>query len=109
MHPLETIIGLGLFLMSIPLVALIGGAPLNAFAAAFATLVFTQLNTVNHAYVNLPYFPFKAIDHFTSIHAAHHVDMDRGNYATMTMMYDWAFGTLEKPVRVPLGDAPFID
>jgi sterol desaturase/sphingolipid hydroxylase (fatty acid hydroxylase superfamily) len=107
-HPLETIIGLGLFLASIPLVALLGGAPLNAFAAAFATLVFTQLNTVNHAYVNLPYFPFKTIDHFTSIHAAHHIDMDRGNYATMTMIFDWAFGTLEKPVRVPLGEAPFI-
>jgi sterol desaturase/sphingolipid hydroxylase (fatty acid hydroxylase superfamily) len=42
-HPLETIIGLGLFLASIPLVALLGGAPLNAFAAAFATLVFTQI------------------------------------------------------------------
>ena len=66
---------------------------------ALATLIFTILNQVNHTYVNLPYFPFKALDHITSIHAAHHVDMKRGNYATLTMIYDWAFGTLEAPVR----------
>jgi len=24
--------------------------------------------------------------------------MNRGNYATLTMLYDWLFGTLESPV-----------
>jgi sterol desaturase/sphingolipid hydroxylase (fatty acid hydroxylase superfamily) len=100
-HPLETIIGLSLFLLSIPLIALISGAPLNTFSMAIATLIFTQLNTINHTYVNLPYFPFKTIDYITSIHAAHHVDMNQGNYATLTMIYDWLFGTLEKPVSRP--------
>ena len=46
---------------------------------------------------SLPYFPFKTIDYVTSIHAAHHIDMTRGNYATLTMLYDWLFGTLEEP------------
>jgi sterol desaturase/sphingolipid hydroxylase (fatty acid hydroxylase superfamily) len=32
------------------------------------------------------------------MHAAHHVDMNRGNYATLTMLYDRLFGTLEAPV-----------
>jgi len=100
-HPLETFIGLALFLGSIPLIAAITGAPLNAFSMAIATLIFTQLNTLNHTYINLPYFPFKTLDHITSIHAAHHVDMDRGNYATLTMVYDWLFGTLEEPVSRP--------
>ncbi len=100
-HPLETIIGLTLFLGSIPLIALASGAPLNAFSIAFATLVFTQLNTINHTYINLPYFPFKTLDHITSIHAAHHVTMNRGNFATLTMLYDWLFGTLEEPVSRP--------
>jgi sterol desaturase/sphingolipid hydroxylase (fatty acid hydroxylase superfamily) len=108
-HPLETTIGLGLFLLSIPLIAALGGGPLNAFSASFAMLLFTQLNTVNHAYVNLPYYPFKTIDYITSIHAAHHIDMNQGNYATLTMIYDWMFGTLEEPVRVPLKDAPFVE
>jgi sterol desaturase/sphingolipid hydroxylase (fatty acid hydroxylase superfamily) len=97
-HPLETFIGLALFLGSIPLIAAITGAPLNAFSMAIATLIFTQLNTLNHTFVHLPYFPFKTVDYITSIHAAHHVDMEQGNYATLTMAYDWLFGTLEEPV-----------
>jgi len=97
-HPLETTIGLALFLGTIPLVAAITGGPLSAYSMAIATLVFTQVNTINHTFVNLPYFPFKSLDWVTSIHAAHHVDMNQGNYATLTMLYDWLFGTLEEPV-----------
>ncbi|MED5261106.1 MAG: sterol desaturase family protein [Myxococcota bacterium] len=98
-HPLETFIGLVLFLGSIPLIALANGGPLNAPAVAIATLVFTQVNTINHTYVNLPRFPFKTLHWATSIHAAHHVTMNRGNFATLTMVYDWLFGTLEEPVQ----------
>jgi sterol desaturase/sphingolipid hydroxylase (fatty acid hydroxylase superfamily) len=65
---------------------------------ALATLVFTEINRINHTFVNLPYSPFKPLDYITSIHAAHHVDMNQGNYATLTMIYDWMFGTLEVPV-----------
>lgn len=101
-HPLETFIGLTLFLGTIPLIAALIGAPLNAFSMAVATLIFTQLNTINHTYVNLPYFPFKTLSSITEIHAAHHVDMNQGNYATLTMIYDWLFGTYEQPVRRPI-------
>jgi sterol desaturase/sphingolipid hydroxylase (fatty acid hydroxylase superfamily) len=97
-HPLETFIGLVLYLGSIPLIAAITGAPLNAFSMAIATLIFTQGNTINHTYVNLPYFPFKTLDYITSVHAAHHVDMNQGNFATLTMLYDRLFGTYETPV-----------
>jgi sterol desaturase/sphingolipid hydroxylase (fatty acid hydroxylase superfamily) len=100
-HPLETSIGLVLFLGTIPLIGALSGGPLNAISMAIATLIFTQVNTINHTYVNLPYFPFKTVDYITSIHAAHHVDMSRGNYATLTMVYDWLFGTLETPVSRP--------
>jgi sterol desaturase/sphingolipid hydroxylase (fatty acid hydroxylase superfamily) len=97
-HPVETTIGLVLFLGSIPLVAAFTGGPMNAVAMGVATLIFTAVNTINHTYVNLPRFPFKTLDYITSIHAAHHVDMNQGNYATLTMIYDWMFGTLEAPV-----------
>ena len=99
-HPLETTIGLGLFLGSIPLIAAFTG-PLHAVSMAIAMLIFTQVNIINHVYVNLPYFPFKTLDYITSIHAAHHVNMKQGNYATLTMIYDWLFGTLEEPVSRP--------
>jgi sterol desaturase/sphingolipid hydroxylase (fatty acid hydroxylase superfamily) len=97
-HPLETAIGLALFLGSVPLVALAGGAPLHAVSMAVATLIFTQLNILNHTYVSLPVFPFRTVSTITFLHAAHHVDMNRGNYATLTLLYDWVFGTLERPV-----------
>lgn len=97
-HPLETAIGLVLFLGSMPLIAALTGGPLNAFSMAVATLIFTQLNTINHTYVNLPYFPFRTLSRITAIHAAHHVDMNQGNYATLTMVYDRLFGTFEAPV-----------
>ena len=100
-HPVETVIGLILFLGSIPLIAALSGGPLNAFSMAVATLVFTQANQINHTWVNLPHFPFKTLDHITSIHAAHHVNMNCGNFATLTMLYDWLFGTLEQPVSRP--------
>lgn len=97
-HPLETVIGLALFLGSIPLVAALNGGALSAYSMAVATLIFTQANQINHTYVNLPNFPFKTLDRITSLHAAHHMDMNRGNFATLTMLYDWLFGTLEAPV-----------
>ena len=98
-HPVETAIGLLLFLGSIPLVAAIAGGPLNAVAMAVATLVFTQLNSLNHTFVDLHEFPFRTLDRITALHAAHHVDMNRGNFATLTMLYDRLFGTLEAPVH----------
>ena len=98
-HPLETAIGLVLFLGSIPLVAVVSGGPLSAFSMAVATLLFTQLNTINHTFVNLPDFPFRWLSRITWVHAAHHVDMNRGNYATLTMLYDRLFGTYEQPVQ----------
>ena len=96
-HPIETMIGLTLFLGTIPLVAWLQGAPLNAISVAIATLLFTQLNTLNHTWVYLPQFPFKTLSRITAIHAAHHVDMNRGNYSTLSTLYDWLFGTLESP------------
>jgi len=98
-HPIETALGLALFLLSIPLVAAISGAPLNAYSMAVATLIFTQLNILNHTFVNLPSFPFSVVSYITQVHAAHHVDMDSGNYATLSMIYDKLFGTYEPPVR----------
>jgi sterol desaturase/sphingolipid hydroxylase (fatty acid hydroxylase superfamily) len=100
-HPLETTIGLVLFLGSIPLVAAVADTPLNAFSMAVATLLFTQLNTINHTFVNLPEFPFRWLSRITWHHAAHHVDMNHGNYATLTMLYDRLFGTYEEPVSRP--------
>jgi sterol desaturase/sphingolipid hydroxylase (fatty acid hydroxylase superfamily) len=97
-HPVETLIGQGLFQLSIPLVALVSGAPLNAFAMVVATQLFIQAGTLNHVWVDLPRFPFRWLQFLTTGHAAHHVDMNQGNYCQVTLLFDWLFGTYEKPV-----------
>ena len=97
-HPVETLIGQGLFQLSIPVVALISGAPLNAFAMVVATQIFIQAGTLNHVWVDLPRFPFRWLQFLTTGHAAHHVDMNQGNYCQVTLLFDWLFGTYEKPV-----------
>jgi sterol desaturase/sphingolipid hydroxylase (fatty acid hydroxylase superfamily) len=93
-HPLETLMGQALFIASATgLGALVG--PLHAGSVAAAYVIYVQLNLINHTYVDLPYFPFKTLDYITTKHAIHHIDMSKGNYATLTMMYDYAFGTLD--------------
>jgi sterol desaturase/sphingolipid hydroxylase (fatty acid hydroxylase superfamily) len=93
-HPAETAIGLLLYMGSALLLSLFFG-PFSAVSVAIATVVFTQINTINHTYVELPYFPFKTLDYITTKHGKHHENMDMGNYATLTMTYDYLFGTLE--------------
>jgi sterol desaturase/sphingolipid hydroxylase (fatty acid hydroxylase superfamily) len=69
--------------------------PFSAFSLAISTVVFTQVNIINHTYVDLPYFPFKTLDYMTTKHHKHHENMEMGNYATLTMAYDYLFGTLD--------------
>ena len=96
-HPLETAIGIVLFQGSIPIVALATGAPLSAYSMAVATLLFTQLNILNHDWVNLRGFPYSVLSYITGVHASHHIDMNHGNYATLSMIYDKLLGTYEPP------------
>lgn len=98
-HPLETFIGLALFWVSIPITIWLTGARLHAGSVVFGTLLFTQLNTLNHCWTNIGRSPYKVIDYITGVHASHHIDMNHGNYAVLSMVYDWIFRTYEKPTR----------
>ena len=44
---------------------------------------------------NVNRFPYSIVDYITTKHATHHIDMKRGNYSTLSPLYDWMFGTLE--------------
>lgn len=93
-HPVETFIGQALFIGSaVGLGALFG--PFHVGSVAIAYLIYVEINQINHTSVDLPYFPFKYIDYATTKHAIHHINMSKGNYATITMIYDYAFGTLD--------------
>jgi sterol desaturase/sphingolipid hydroxylase (fatty acid hydroxylase superfamily) len=94
-HPLETFIGVFLFVTTIPVVSLLFGTPFHAVTVALTYVIFTQLNQVNHCHIDLPYFPFKTLSWISAKHAIHHENMHKGNYATITLLYDKMFGTLD--------------
>ena len=93
-HPLETFIGLNLFLVLIPLLSLLLGS-FNVVTVGLGFVIYTQLNVLNHCRVELPYFPFKTINWITAKHAVHHENMHKGNYASITLLFDKIFGTLD--------------
>jgi sterol desaturase/sphingolipid hydroxylase (fatty acid hydroxylase superfamily) len=98
LHPLETIIGIALFYVVTVAISLLVGQPFHVATIVITYVTFTQINQLNHCRIDLPYFPFKTVNWIAIMHDAHHIDMHKGNYATITLLYDWLFGTLEQPV-----------
>jgi sterol desaturase/sphingolipid hydroxylase (fatty acid hydroxylase superfamily) len=93
-HPFETFVGLALYMGSIVvLAALLGSFHIATIILTF--LLFTLINQINHTYVDLPYFPYKALNWMVAKHHVHHENMHKGNYATITLFYDKIFGTLD--------------
>jgi sterol desaturase/sphingolipid hydroxylase (fatty acid hydroxylase superfamily) len=90
LHPVETILGLGLFFGS---VALVGGVHIYTLGALFTT--YTALNILNHAGIDVPHFPFKTLGVLAAKHDRHHHSMLSGNYASITPLPDIIFGTVE--------------
>lgn len=93
-HPAETAVGLALFYGTIGGLAL-WLAPFHVATLAAGYVLYVQWNVINHTFVDLPYFPFRTLDYLTSKHHKHHENMGTGNYATITMAFDKAFGTLD--------------
>jgi sterol desaturase/sphingolipid hydroxylase (fatty acid hydroxylase superfamily) len=90
LHPVETILGLGLFFGS---VALVGGVHIYTLGVLFTT--YTAFNILNHAGVDVPHFPFKTLGVLAAKHDRHHHSMLSGNYASITPLPDIIFGTVE--------------
>ncbi len=93
-HPLEVAIGLGLYVATI--------AVLSAFMGKFhlATVIvtwiaFSEINLHNHDRWNVDRFPFRYLSTMSVMHHNHHAKFTGGNYATITLLYDWMFGTLD--------------
>jgi len=90
LNPTETFLGLALLFVSI---LVVGGIHLWTFAPIF--VAYTTLNVFNHAGVALPFFPFRTIGTLAIKHDRHHHSMLSGNYASITPLPDYVFGTIE--------------
>ena len=91
-HPVETTIGQLLFHFTVlGLGVALGG--FHVVSVAIASVVYIQLNTFNHVKFELP--GYKLLNWISFKHHVHHIDMQKGNYATITLLYDKLFGTLD--------------
>lgn len=95
LHPWEIFIGIALFYVVTVSMALLLGEPFNFVTIVISNVIYTQLNQINHCRIDLDGFPWKTLNWIAIRHDAHHLDMHKGNYATITLLYDWLFGTLE--------------
>ena len=92
-HPLETFIGIALFMGSAAVLGIFIG-PFHLTSLALAILTFSHLNVINHCHIRMDRFPGKLLSWISVKHANHHKDMHQGNYATITLLYDKLFRTL---------------
>ncbi|MCG8414853.1 MAG: sterol desaturase family protein [Pseudomonadales bacterium] len=99
LHPWEIFIGIALFYVVTVAYALISGNQFHVITIVICNLVYTQINQINHCRIDLEGFPWKTLNWIAMKHDAHHIDMHKGNYATITLLFDWIFGTLERHPR----------
>src|SRR5690606_10614773 len=84
-----------LYFATIVLLGLLGLAPFHVATIVVSNFIYIQLNQINHCRIDLNYFPFRTLSWIAMKHDAHHIDMHKGNYSTITLLYDKLFGTLE--------------
>jgi sterol desaturase/sphingolipid hydroxylase (fatty acid hydroxylase superfamily) len=93
-HPLEVAIGLGLYVMTIFLLSrFMGNFPVATIVITW--VAFTEINLHNHDLWTVDHFPFRYLNTMSVMHHNHHATFTGGNYATISLLYDWMFGTLD--------------
>lgn len=94
-HPLEVALGLGLYIATIFMLSW----PMGRFHVAtiiITWVAFSRINVHNHALWKADRFPFKYMNYASKMHHNHHARFTGGNYATITLLFDWMFGTLDE-------------
>lgn len=94
LHPWEAFIGIALFIVVTTSLSLVFGH-FHVITMVATLIIYSQINTINHVHLDLDRFPFKTLNWITHKHSIHHIDMHKGNYATITLLFDKMFGTLD--------------
>ncbi len=93
-HPLEVAIGLGLYAGSILVLSLIMGE-FHVATIVITWVTFSEVNNHNHDLWEEDRFPYKYLSYASKMHHIHHARFTSGNYATISLFYDWLFGTYD--------------
>lgn len=93
-HPLEVAIGLGLYVGTILLLSRFMGN-FHVVTIVITWVAFSQINQHNHDLWEADRFPFRYLKTMSVMHHNHHHSFTGGNFATISLLYDWLFGTLD--------------
>jgi sterol desaturase/sphingolipid hydroxylase (fatty acid hydroxylase superfamily) len=95
LHPLEVAIGLGLYVASIFVLSRLMGN-FHVATIVITWVAFSEINLHNHDLWKVDRFPFRYLSYMSKMHHNHHARFTGGNFATISLLYDWMFGTLDK-------------
>ncbi len=93
-HPLEVAIGLGLYVATIAALSAVMGR-FDVVTVVVTFVAFSQINLHNHNLWSEARFLWGYAKYASDMHHHHHAKFTGGNFATITLLYDWMFGTLD--------------
>jgi sterol desaturase/sphingolipid hydroxylase (fatty acid hydroxylase superfamily) len=93
-HPLEVALGLGLYVTTIFTLSFLMGR-FHVATIVITWFAFTEINLHNHNRWEVDRFPFRYLNYVSEMHHNHHAKFTGGNFATITLLFDWIFGTLD--------------
>lgn len=93
-HPLEVAMGLGLYVATIFALSRFLGE-FHVVTIILTWVAFSEINQHNHDRWTVNHFPFRYLNYMAVMHHNHHAKFTGGNYATISLLYDWMFGTLD--------------
>ncbi len=96
LNPIETCMGLGLYGACIGVLGALMG-PFHVATIVITWVAFSEINLHNHDRMSeeSDRFPFKYLKYMTFMHHVHHSRFTAGNFATISLFYDWLFGTYD--------------
>jgi len=94
-NPIEVAMGLGLYAGSILVLSLLMG-PFHIVTIVFTWVAFSEINNHNHdLWEEKDQFPFKYLGVMSKMHHIHHARFTGGNFGTISLFYDWIFGSYD--------------
>jgi sterol desaturase/sphingolipid hydroxylase (fatty acid hydroxylase superfamily) len=93
-HPLESAIGLGLFIGTVFVLSRVMGE-FHVVTFVISWFAFMGVNVHNHSLWEAEHWPFQVMKYASRMHHNHHANFTGGNFGTITLLYDWMFGTLD--------------
>jgi len=90
-HPLENVLGISMFFVAVRV-----AGPVHPVSFLVLAAVYSWLNIIIHCGLTAKRRPWLApLAYMAAKHDRHHKSMKAGNYASITPLPDWLFGTLQ--------------